>query len=62
MNGSDCNPFLGTVVVRPGQSWSMVAGLMGAVDSLARGLAIDLAPIRVNTISPGVVKTEVRLV
>ena len=48
--------------MKPGQSWSMAAGLMGAVDSLARGLAIDLAPIRVNTISPGVVKTEVRLV
>ncbi|KIJ47144.1 hypothetical protein M422DRAFT_249458 [Sphaerobolus stellatus SS14] len=31
----------------------MVAAIMGTVDSFARGLAVDLAPIRVNS-----VKTE----
>lgn len=31
----------------------------GAVDTLGRGLAVDLAPVRVNVIAPGVVKTEV---
>ncbi|MGB1880635.1 MAG: SDR family oxidoreductase, partial [Gammaproteobacteria bacterium] len=29
----------------------------GAVDALARALALDLAPIRVNTIAPGYVDT-----
>ena len=33
--------------------------MMGAVESITRGLAVDLAPIRVNAISPGYVKTEV---
>ena len=45
--------------MKPGQSWSMAAGLMGDVDSLARGLAVDLAHIRVNAVCPGVIKTEV---
>lgn len=30
-------------------------GSAGAVESLTRGLALDLAPIRVNTVIPGVV-------
>ncbi len=51
----------GTVVVKPGKSWSIAAGVAGAVDSLTRGLAVDLAPIRVNVISPGAIDTEVRL-
>ena len=32
--------------------------MMGAVESITRGLAVDLAPIRVNAISPGAVDTE----
>ena len=35
-------------------------GVGGAVDSMARGLAVDLAPVRVNVVSPGLVLTEVR--
>jgi len=49
---------VGTVVVKPGKSWSIAAGVAGAVDSLTRGLAVDLAPIRVNVISPGAIDTE----
>ena len=52
---------IGQVIVRPYKGWSLLAGLAGAVDSLTRGLAVDLAPIRVNVVSPGVVKTEVRV-
>lgn len=36
-----------------------MAGVIGSVDSLTRGLAVDLAPIRVNVVCPGFVKTEV---
>ena len=50
---------IGSVVVKPRKGWSLAAGMMGAVDSLTRGLAVDLAPIRVNVVSPGLVKTEV---
>jgi hypothetical protein len=42
-------------VVKPRKTWSIAAGVAGATESLARGLAVDLAPIRVNVISPGVV-------
>ena len=36
-----------------------MSGVAGAIDSLGRGLAVDLAPIRVNVVSPGLVRTEV---
>ena len=47
-------------MVKPRPGWTLAAGMMGAVDSVTRGLAVDLAPIRVNVISPGYVRTEVR--
>jgi len=46
----------GSVVVKPHKSWSIAAGIAGATDSLTRGLAVDLAPIRVNVIAPGMVR------
>lgn len=49
---------LGSVVLKPRKTWSIAAGVMGAVESLTRGLAVDLAPIRVNSVCPGFVKTE----
>jgi NAD(P)-dependent dehydrogenase (short-subunit alcohol dehydrogenase family) len=33
--------------------------VLGAIVSLAKGLAVDLAPIRTNVVSPGFVDTEV---
>ncbi len=42
---------------RPGPGWSVAAGICGAVDALTRALAVELAPIRVNAVSPGVVRT-----
>ena len=30
--------------------------MAGAVDGLTRGLAVDLAPVRVNVIAPGLVR------
>lgn len=56
--GGSITLTVGSVVVKPGQSWSLAAGLMGAVDSVTRGLAVDMAPIRVNAVCPGLVKTE----
>ena len=43
---------------RPGKGWAVGASICGAVDALTRALAIELAPIRVNTVSPGIVKTD----
>jgi NAD(P)-dependent dehydrogenase (short-subunit alcohol dehydrogenase family) len=33
--------------------WTAVAGYGAGTEGVARGLAVDLAPIRVNTVSPG---------
>ncbi|KDQ20485.1 hypothetical protein BOTBODRAFT_169234 [Botryobasidium botryosum FD-172 SS1] len=49
----------GIVHQRPGKGWSVIAGRAGALVSFTRGLAVDLAPIRVNIISPGYVNTDV---
>ncbi|PYI26092.1 dehydrogenase with different specificitie [Aspergillus indologenus CBS 114.80] len=43
---------------RPAPGWTLAATNGGAVEAMARGLAVDLAPIRVNTVSPGAVLTE----
>jgi NAD(P)-dependent dehydrogenase (short-subunit alcohol dehydrogenase family) len=36
----------------------MVSALNAGVEGLVRALAVELAPVRVNAISPGVVDTE----
>jgi len=56
--GGSITLTIGQAVARPRPTWSLMTGLVGAVDSLTRGLAIDLAPTRVNVISPGLVRTE----
>jgi NAD(P)-dependent dehydrogenase (short-subunit alcohol dehydrogenase family) len=42
---------------RPQAGWSLGASVCGAVEGLARGLAVELAPIRVNVVSPGVIRS-----
>ncbi|THG97681.1 hypothetical protein EW145_g7564, partial [Phellinidium pouzarii] len=49
---------IGALLVKPLPSFSLVVANIGAVDALTRGLAVDLAPVRVNVVSPGIVKTE----
>lgn len=48
----------GVNVTKPGKGWTTVAGYGAGTEGIARGLAVDLAPIRVNTVSPGAVHTE----
>ncbi|KAM5355151.1 hypothetical protein ACJ41O_001797 [Fusarium nematophilum] len=43
---------------RPGNGWSVLNGAAGGVESMARGLAVDLKPLRVNCVTPGFVHTE----
>ena len=43
---------------RPMKGWSLVASVTGAMESFTKALAIDLAPIRVNLVAPGAVRTE----
>jgi len=43
---------------RPVKGTSLVTAFNGAVEHLARGLAVDLAPIRVNAVTAGFIDTE----
>ncbi len=47
----------GTATVRPLEGASIASASCGAVEALARALAIDLAPVRVNAIRPGFIDT-----
>jgi len=56
--GASVTMSVGTVVRKPAKGWAMTAAVAGAIESITRGLAVELSPIRVNTISPGGVETE----
>ena len=43
---------------RPQKGWVVAASVCGTIDALTRALAVELAPIRVNAVSPGVVRTN----
>ena len=47
----------GILALRPWKGWSAVSAVAGAVESLTRGFALDMAPIRVNTVCAGMIKT-----
>lgn len=47
----------GIIGVRPTPGAALAASSVGAIEGLARGLAVDLAPVRVNTVRPGPVHT-----
>ncbi|MEU4237172.1 SDR family oxidoreductase [Actinoplanes sp. NPDC026619] len=49
----------GIAAYRPGPGASVLATANGALESLARTLAVELAPIRVNVVSPGWVDTAI---
>lgn len=48
----------GTASRRPHPGWSAVAGALAAMEGLTRALAVELTPVRVNVVTPGLVKTE----
>ncbi|EKM59336.1 uncharacterized protein PHACADRAFT_249761 [Phanerochaete carnosa HHB-10118-sp] len=56
--GGSITLTIGSGIARPRQQWSLAVGVLGAVDALVRGLAVDLAPVRVNVVCPGVTDTE----
>lgn len=43
---------------RPGAGWSLGACICSAVEGLCRAMAVELAPIRVNAVLPGVIRTN----
>lgn len=48
----------GSVSERPTPDWSAVASYATGLHGMTRSIALDLAPIRVNLVSPGLIKTE----
>ena len=48
----------GNASLRPGKGWTMAASICGAMEGLVRALAVELSPIRVNSVVPGVVKSN----
>ncbi len=47
----------GIAGARPLPGWSIVASICAAMEGLTRALAVELAPLRVNLVSPGFVRT-----
>ncbi|KAI4154156.1 MAG: hypothetical protein LQ340_001846 [Diploschistes diacapsis] len=52
---------IGTLSQKPMKGMSSSVGIGGAVEGLTRALAVDLAPLRVNIVSPGAIRTELLL-
>lgn len=48
----------GIASLRPQKGWAAGACICGAMEGLTRVLAMELAPVRVNAVSPGIVKTD----
>jgi NAD(P)-dependent dehydrogenase (short-subunit alcohol dehydrogenase family) len=49
----------GMVAHRPSKASYLSTAMAGAIEHLARGLAVELAPIRVNVVCPGLILTEI---
>lgn len=56
--GGSIGLMSGIASQRPGSGWALAASICGAMDGLCRALAVELAPIRVNAVAPGVIKTN----
>lgn len=49
----------GMIAHRPSKGSALSTAMAGAVEHLTRGLAVELAPIRVNAVCPGLIRTGV---
>jgi NAD(P)-dependent dehydrogenase (short-subunit alcohol dehydrogenase family) len=50
----------GFLSMRPRPAAAIVGAANGALESLTRSLALELAPVRVNCVSPGIIDTPIR--
>lgn len=48
----------GYLSVRPGKASALQSAINAALEALGRALALELAPVRVNTVSPGLLDTQ----
>jgi NAD(P)-dependent dehydrogenase (short-subunit alcohol dehydrogenase family) len=49
----------GMIAHRPRKGTALSTAMAGGIEHLTRGLAVDLAPIRVNAVCPGAIRTQV---
>lgn len=56
-DGGSISLTSGTASARPGAGWSVASAICGAMEGFVRAMAVELAPIRVNCVVPGVIKT-----
>lgn len=59
-SGGSLTLVTGFLSVRPRPNSAIISAANGALESLARALALELAPVRVNAVSPGVIDTPIR--
>src|SRR2546421_11420195 len=58
--GGSITLVAGFLSIRPRPNSAIVGATNGALESLARSLALELAPVRVNAVSPGIIDTPIR--
>ncbi len=58
--GGSLSLVSGFLSIRPRPNSAIVSVANGALESLTRALALELAPVRVNCVSPGIVDTPIR--
>ena len=58
--GGSLTLVTGLLSVRPRMNSAIIAAANGALESLARSLALELTPVRVNAVSPGIIDTPIR--
>src|SRR6185369_9759455 len=58
--GGSLTLVTGYLSTRPRPGAAIVGAVNGALESLTRGLALELAPVRVNAVSPGTIDTPIR--
>jgi NAD(P)-dependent dehydrogenase (short-subunit alcohol dehydrogenase family) len=57
-NGGSITLTNGIIGKRPWKGWTVAASITGAIEALTRALAVELAPIRVNAVCAGMVRTD----
>jgi NAD(P)-dependent dehydrogenase (short-subunit alcohol dehydrogenase family) len=58
--GGSLSLVSGYLSIRPRPNSAIISVANGALESLARALALELAPVRVNAVSPGIIDTPIR--
>ena len=58
-NGGSLTLISGFVSERPSATAVLQGAINAALEALARGLALELAPVRVNAVSPGMIETPI---